>query len=214
MVRGTPAAPVTSLLHFSLSLDESSRFHDLTQSRNKSKECGQDTQTRAASFSAHPRGLSSSSQFFVLHCKLLCSFGALPTSLWSRAQPGKSESKLWGCNGDAWRRNSLQKSTRPFLMCEGWEQGFMTTATLTLPASSHPAEVPNLRVQSSAGSHCREPGFTPTRLLYTHPAGTRRLFPPHGFVKGLSVLLGQAATSLFPRTHIRVNGHAVIGRVA
>lgn len=55
-----------------------------------------------------------------------------------------------------------------FLMYEGWEQGFMTTVPFTLQASSHPADVPNLRVQSGAGYHCREPGFTPTCLLYIH----------------------------------------------
>lgn len=51
-------------------------------------------------------------------------------------------------------------------------------------------------------------------IIYTHPGGTRELFPLHGFVERLSMLVGQAATSLFPRTHICVNGHAVIGSIA
>lgn len=51
-------------------------------------------------------------------------------------------------------------------------------------------------------------------IIYTHPVGTRELFPLHGFLEQLSMLLGQVATSLFPRTHICVNGHAVIGSIA
>lgn len=50
-------------------------------------------------------------------------------------------------------------------------------------------------------------------IIYTHPGRTRELFPLHGFVEQLSMLLGQAATSLFPWTHICVNGHAVIGGI-
>lgn len=51
-------------------------------------------------------------------------------------------------------------------------------------------------------------------IIYTHPVGTRELFSLHGFLEKLSMLLGQVATSLFPRTHICVNGHAVIGSIA
>lgn len=51
-------------------------------------------------------------------------------------------------------------------------------------------------------------------IINTHPGVTREFFPLLIFAEQLSMLLNQAATSLFPRTHICVNGHAVIGSIA
>lgn len=86
-------------------------------------------------------------------------------------------------------------------------QGFIIV--FTIQASSHPAEDPAF--------HCPLLGarlHTYIFIIYTHPVETRELFPLHGFLEQLSTLLGQAATSLFPWTHICVNGHAVIGSIA
>lgn len=64
--------------------------------------------------------LSAAAHSFVPYCDLPCNFVALPTSVWSRAQPGKSKSKLQSCNGNTGNEKKLiAKAYRAFLMNEG-----------------------------------------------------------------------------------------------
>lgn len=108
----------------------------------------------------------------------------------------------------------ITKAYQTFLMYEGWARVSLLQShlhskldpTLLKTQTSTSKEV----LVTTAG---RQASHLYVYYIYTS-WGDKGALPTVRFVKRLSMLLGQAATSLFPRTHICVNGHAVIGGIA
>lgn len=105
----------------------------------------------------------------------------------------------------------ITKAHQTFLIHEG-------SARVPSPQSHFRSKLPPtlLKTQPPMSTAGSQASHLYIYYIYTSRGdkGSPCSFPLHGFREQLSMLLRQAATSLFPRTHICVNGHAVIGSIA